>query len=127
MEPCLESLKIEDMSELENVLLSIAEELNYIINNKDIEDKLFGIKFKINDGNNIYIDSDIIRLTYSKTNGEGIFYSLDIEDKSFANNLSLAKHIYNRMKKEVSHTDTEPITASLTFYTVYSTQIKINK
>lgn len=123
MESHIESLKIEDMSKLEDVLLIIVKKLSYIIDNKDIEDKLLGIEFKVNDGANIYVDSGVIRLTYSKTNGEGKFYSLDVEDKSFANNFSLAKHIYNRLKEKVSYMDYNPITASLLFYTVYSADI----
>lgn len=116
MELYIDSLKIEDMSELEDVLISIVEKLSDIINNNDIEDKLLGIEFTTRDGDNRLVDVGIIRLTYSKTNGEGKFYSLDIEDKSFANNFSLAKHIYNKLKDKVSYTDTNPIIAHLMFY-----------
>ena len=116
MELYIESLKIEDMSELEDVLISIVKKLSDIINNNDIEDKLLGIEFTIRDGDNRLVDTGVIRLTYSKTNGEGKFHSLDIEDKSFANNFSLAKHIYNKLKDKVSYTDSNPITARLMFY-----------
>lgn len=116
METYIKNLKIEDITELEDVLLNIVTKLRDIIDNNDIEDKLLGIEFTTHDGDNRLVDTGVIRLTYSKTNGEGKFHSLDIEDKSFANNFSLAKHIYNKLKDKVSYTDTNPITTCLMFY-----------